>query len=1144
MKYVDMIHINQNFQSSINLELDLNKSEKVEEYIPTPDICDVLKKYFKTFLNYNQNRSTILEGPYGKGKSFLLLILSYLSGKKDKDRTYYNLLEKIKNVDEDLYLLIKKFDEKDSCFLPIIINSTYDNLNQSFLLGLNDSLTRAGLTDIVPDTAYSICLDMIDKWGNDKSFMERIQKECLSKSKNFNLNKIRKGLKEFDQESYRQFESLYNCVSMGLDFNPLVNNDVVKIYSDITHKLKLYGYTGIFVIFDEFSKFLEASDEDLTKHLKLIQDFAESANRSNKDAQIEFCCVTHKSLELYSNKKIDNALKTVIGRFKEIRFNRSISENYQLISSAIIKTDEINLKHRFDAMSEFYQKLSKLEMFKDLKDFNKISYGCYPLNPVTVYALIHLSEFVAQNERTLFTFISDTDENSFNSFIQNKTSGLFDVDKIYDYFSDTLKKEEQNSIRSYWYRTEAILAHSTDITERKIIKTLSIYLMVNEPEICPTDEMMISLGLNLDLNPVRQAVNKLIDEHCLRRDQITQQLSFASLNSKEIDDKIELISKTKLRNISYSEALEEIDETKYALPRRYNANYTITRFYRIAYLEEDQFIKLNSFKILKDRMFADGIIINLIREHLSEKEIQQHIDEIGDRTVIVRYPRKNVDSYFKDLVLRYAALKEILRKGENDEIVRNELTLLKDETGEDIQGLIDKYYELESNFYALNKMPVMDNVHDLLSSIFEEIYCKTIPFNNELVNKNTLSTNYQKAVNHIDDWLLNNKLDEIDDLYSETSPERTVYSSIVEEIDHDPIAQNVVVKIQEKIKTSEENRILFSDVYSDLLNAPYGLRKGVIQILLCYAIGGLSNNVTLFLHKREIDLNAANIAKAVNSDSNYYVEFAKGSRSQNDFIFHLLTELNITSQNNFRQDLKNLCNGLRRFFVGLPLIIRSQNNTAITLPSGIKEYCNCFMGFDINPTETVIQKPLILFGSYDRAENELSGFIRNWRSYLNDYEEKIIINTRKIFNINHQTSLKMGMDEFIRKIAKQGTPILNESDHIIFDTLNNLSFNDIDSIDAISKATLGLYIEDWDSDRKEELFSKLELFIGNAQKSDKINTNDKPLNEVLKQIKSIEETASGKNLKNGIESLFEDFGESVSNKEKVAILAGFIEKLL
>lgn len=135
MKYSDNIEINQNFQSSINLDLDLNSEKKINEYIPTSDICDVLKKYVRTVLNYDQNHSTILAGPYGKGKSFLLLVLSYLLGKKEKNDTYFSLLSKIKTIDRELYELLVELDNKEMAFIPVVINSTYDNLNQLLASG-------------------------------------------------------------------------------------------------------------------------------------------------------------------------------------------------------------------------------------------------------------------------------------------------------------------------------------------------------------------------------------------------------------------------------------------------------------------------------------------------------------------------------------------------------------------------------------------------------------------------------------------------------------------------------------------------------------------------------------------------------------------------------------------------------------------------------------------------------------------------------------------------------------------------------------------------------------------------------------------------------------------------------------------------
>lgn len=1141
MKYSDNIEINQNFQSSINLDLDLNSEKKINEYIPTSDICDVLKKYVRTVLNYDQNHSTILAGPYGKGKSFLLLVLSYLLGKKEKNDTYFSLLSKIKTIDRELYELLVELDNKEMAFIPVVINSTYDNLNQSFMLALNDALMREGLTGIVPETTYSVCLNIIEKWEKDDSYLRKIKNECLKKGNT--IEKIKRGLKEYNQDSYREFESLYNCVSMGLDFNPLVNNDIVKIYSDIIHELPKYGYSGLFVIFDEFSKFLESAGDELTKHLKMIQDFAEKANRSSKKEQINFCCVTHKSLELYSNKRKSDALKTVEGRFKEIRFNRSLSENYQIIAAAIHKTNGEALNGKIKEKTNLYHDISQSELFKDVTDFESVSHGCFPLNPVTVFALIHLSEIVAQNERTLFTFISDTDENSFNSFVQNNESGLFNVDKIYDYFSSLLKKEEENSIRNIWYRTEAVLSRMTDSIQRRIIKGLSIILMINETDVYFPNVDNLHISLDIEKDVIEENIKKLIDEHYLRRNALNNLLSFASANSKMIDEQIEVVSKTKLRNISFSDLLMEIDEIKYLLPRRYNANYKITRFYRNVYLTEDQFLNLRSFGVLKEKVFCDGLIINLITKKVSRKKIKEVVDEIGDHTVIVKYPHEHIESYFEEMLKRYAALKLIISSEKNDDVVTDELKLFQEETKEDIREMVDKYFDNESEYYAIDKKTSL-NFTDLLSKIFEKTYSDTIIFNNELVNKNTVSVQYQKAINHVNDLLLSNSVDTIHEIYSETSPEMTVYMSIIKKIQADERARSVIDTIKERIARSETKSIFLEEIYKDFLHSPYGLRKGVIPSLLCFAISELSDNVILYLHKTEIELNATNIAKAVNSNSNYIIGFAKGSNEQNEFVYELMQCLNIERSGNFRQDIKSLSTGLRKFFVGLPLIIRGGNVKALNILDDITKYSKKFMAYDINPTDIVLKDTIEIFGSYTNALSNLNDFIQNWKMYLYDYSSLLVGNIKKALNIDDETSLKKGAEEFIKETVKNGTPILSDMDRSIMQCLSSLSYDDAESVDAISKTILGVYVDDWNSDRSEELISKLNTYMSNMATSGKINKDNASFDEIFDKLNAVENTQMGILLENEVESVFEEYGGAVSSEEKVAILSKMLKRLM
>lgn len=68
----DIIQFNSNFKTAINLYLSLNKAEKVLGYIPTKSSVSFLGEYLKAVLE-NKEQATLLVGPYGKGKSHLLL---------------------------------------------------------------------------------------------------------------------------------------------------------------------------------------------------------------------------------------------------------------------------------------------------------------------------------------------------------------------------------------------------------------------------------------------------------------------------------------------------------------------------------------------------------------------------------------------------------------------------------------------------------------------------------------------------------------------------------------------------------------------------------------------------------------------------------------------------------------------------------------------------------------------------------------------------------------------------------------------------------------------------------------------------------------------------------------------------------------
>ena len=81
--YDQYINIDKKFKSSVNLQYDLGNEEKILLYVPTTDLCDVIKGYVKSVLFENECKATLLAGPYGKGKSYIMLMITYLFSKRE-----------------------------------------------------------------------------------------------------------------------------------------------------------------------------------------------------------------------------------------------------------------------------------------------------------------------------------------------------------------------------------------------------------------------------------------------------------------------------------------------------------------------------------------------------------------------------------------------------------------------------------------------------------------------------------------------------------------------------------------------------------------------------------------------------------------------------------------------------------------------------------------------------------------------------------------------------------------------------------------------------------------------------------------------------------------------------------------------------
>lgn len=1137
MSYSKYFDINKNFQSSINLELDLDDQLKMYEYIPTTDICDVLKRYVRAALGKSKERATTLIGPYGKGKSFLLLVLSFIF-KKDKDSVaWIDLSNRIKEIDPELFKLLEEIKSKKIALIPIIINSNYDNIEQSFMMALVDALKREKIENITPETAYTEALNVLNAWKKDPSISNDLLKQCI-KNGEIELDEVRRGLKNYSKEAYEKFCSLYYCITHGVNFNPFITNDITKIYSDVATKVNKFGYSGLFIIFDEFSKYIESTSIDVSKGLKLVQDLAEKCTRTDLSSQLHMCCVAHKTISLYKDNKKDS-FKAVEGRFTEIRFNRSLDENYQIISAAIKrKTGASTLAESFiKENNKTYKKITELGLFNDQNLYRDV----FPLNPITTFALIQLSELVAQNERTLYTFLSDTDDNSFNSFIQEKDSGLFNVDKIYDYFAELLQKEEANYIRNLWYRAESILAKLENPLQKRIVKTLAIILMINDLDRYPSTCHIIALSLFEDEETVTKEVEKLISKAYLRNNLLNNMLSFSLSNTKNLDDKISVLKKTKFKNFIASEYCDRICDKKYLIPRRHNAERKITRFYKTVFLSEDEFSNLSTFDIFLDKYYCDGVVINLLKYHLTNEEISEKVRNIANERVVVCYPKKPLPSVLEKELVRYACLKDIESQGSLDELTLQEITLLLEETVTDLRILLDKHFDKDVEFvhYRLSDK----NLSELLSKIMDEYFDVPLIFNNELVNKRIVTTQYQKPVNNIIDCLLDSRKD---DDFNPTSPEASVKYSVLEYNKEDSNFRNIIDSIKEKIMSSEGRRCDFDSTFAYLESRPYGIRKGIIPILIAKAVSELSDDVILYYEKKEIILNAQNLVKAIGKDT-YFISFSKGSKEQHEYIEKMMKLFDSPTSNSFRVDIISLSKSIKKYFMGLPNIVRACRNTNyLELPTEIIEVKNLFLEVDINPFEAVCLRPLktINTSSYSKLYNFFKSIDSVINKSVDEYKNALITRIKEAFKIDKSTSLKIGLTLFLNKSTEKNERlILNDVNKQIQNVIITKSnYDDGQVINELSKCITNNYIEDWEADNSDAVVDALKSFIVNVSKADKLDMSKRGLEKIMDDSTELEGMAAL--LSNNVESAIEEFSDSVSNEDKVKILTRILKKYL
>lgn len=135
-----MISVASGFQYSVNIAYDLNSDDKLKNFIPTKSSLSLLEDILLSTRPSSTNRSRVLIGAYGKGKSHIVLAILSILLRKDL-LLFEKLLPKIQESPE-LYRLLLNYYEINTKLLPVVITGSNTSLPQAFFACLTKNAGR------------------------------------------------------------------------------------------------------------------------------------------------------------------------------------------------------------------------------------------------------------------------------------------------------------------------------------------------------------------------------------------------------------------------------------------------------------------------------------------------------------------------------------------------------------------------------------------------------------------------------------------------------------------------------------------------------------------------------------------------------------------------------------------------------------------------------------------------------------------------------------------------------------------------------------------------------------------------------------------------------------------------------------------
>lgn len=802
------------FLRSINICYDAEDAGRIAHFRPTTKCAAMIR----ALLGEEQDRSFLIVAPYGTGKSLTATYLLHLvENRSSSSKVLLNLSKRLSEVSPELGRYAANRRQKSD---------------------------RSGI--------------VLALHGPCESLPQRLKEAVLESMERLKLGRSARTIRTMPADSIE---------------------DAIAILTELKARCESTGCDRIVILWDEFGRHLEALvSEGRGDTLGEVQLLAEFVSRS-RDIPISLALLLHQGLLHYAGnvpQSVRADWKKIEGRFRTIQYIDDSKEIYRLVAEVVAdrSSSEKASQRKTNSVA---RRCRELGLFSDFTqtELKELLHTAQPIDPVALYLLPRVSARVAQNERTLFSFLYNAD-----------LSDRVDVAALFDYFAPSMRSDTAvGGTHRQWLETEsAVTKVADDESGIKGLKTACLLGLGTSGERSRTGRELLVFALEgfEKKGAWSQALSTLIDRKLLLHRQHNDEVSVWHGTDLDLRGRLDEERRRLGDDFNLVTFLTKEAQPPAWKPVQHNDDYGVRRYLTGEYQTVGQLNSYLNWDVVFDgiEIDCDGKILYLVAENAEEFGEAEEVarGHLNHERLIVAIPREPLP--LREAALEVACLTRMQHDNElveSDPLALAEIQQMTDDAREHLQKLVDKLTKPSQIgprwFYRGDEVGV-ESPRDLrleLSGIMNRVFSKTPRIYNEMIVRKKPSPIVVNARKKLLLGILERHGQEevgIQGNFPDKSMFRTVllhtglykvdkrtgrWGYVAPAKVEDPGVRAVWRKIQQFLTEPANTPKNIASFFEKLISPPFGLRAGLLPILFGAGLKAFPSAISLTRNGEYVD---------------------------------------------------------------------------------------------------------------------------------------------------------------------------------------------------------------------------------------------------------------------------------------------------